>query len=819
MRRVMSSASVLALTLAASWPGLAAAADVEGQTGGAEQPAVAGTQIAEASSASTVIVTARRRDEAAQEVPVAVSVVGAAEIESTGSFNVGRLTQLTPSLTFYSSNPRNSAANIRGLGAPFGLTNDGIEQGVGLYVDDVYYSRAASSTFDFLDVQQIEILRGPQGTLYGKNTTAGAINVTTRAPTFIFEGKAELTVGSFEFKQAKAAISGPLTDNIAARIAVSTTSRRGTIFNVTSRNYINELENLGVRGQILYRPTDKIDITIAGDYSTQDPECCGTVFVRTGATQRPLNRQYAALTAAQNYRVVSTNPFDRLTDIDASLRAGNTIGGASLRVVWDVGPGTLTAVTAWRFWDWLPENDRDFTGLPIVTNSQNPSQQDQYTQEIRYNQSGDRLDFVIGAFAYFQKIDTQGFERHGRASSRWNIAPANALSLDPTVLDGLTAINIQSLENTSVAIFGQASWKVNDKLTIQPGLRVNYDEKNGLFDRTVFDGTGAPVLLGQTGARRAAQLAIFAPQSYRPSFDDWNVSYDLTASYRFAPDILGYATYARTFKSGGINQNGVPSDAAGLPILGAQTIRPEEVNHLEVGLKTQFWDRRATFNLALFRTDIDDFQAIVTNGQFGVLRGYLANADQVRVQGVEADFALQPTDRLNLYLNAAYTDATYVRFVDAPCPPELSGGAALGAGQTPGAPGVPGSISPNNCDISGQRLPGVSEWALSFGGEYRIPSRLFQREGEAYLGLDGSYRSNFSSNPSPSAYTWIEGYSLVNLRLGFRTEEGFDVFAWVRNALDEEYFELLNVPGGNTGLITGQPGEPRIWGVTVKAEF
>lgn len=819
MRRVMSSASVLALTLAASWPGLAAAADVEGQTGGAEQPAVAGTQIAEASSASTVIVTARRRDEAAQEVPVAVSVVGAAEIESTGSFNVGRLTQLTPSLTFYSSNPRNSAANIRGLGAPFGLTNDGIEQGVGLYVDDVYYSRAASSTFDFLDVQQIEILRGPQGTLYGKNTTAGAINVTTRAPTFIFEGKAELTVGSFEFKQAKAAISGPLTDNIAARIAVSTTSRRGTIFNVTSRNYINELENLGVRGQILYRPTDKIDITIAGDYSTQDPECCGTVFVRTGATQRPLNRQYAALTAAQNYRVVSTNPFDRLTDIDASLRAGNTIGGASLRVVWDVGPGTLTAVTAWRFWDWLPENDRDFTGLPIVTNSQNPSQQDQYTQEIRYNQSGDRLDFVIGAFAYFQKIDTQGFERHGRASSRWNIAPANALSLDPTVLDGLTAINIQSLENTSVAIFGQASWKVNDKLTIQPGLRVNYDEKNGLFDRTVFDGTGAPVLLGQTGARRAAQLAIFAPQSYRPSFDDWNVSYDLTASYRFAPDILGYATYARTFKSGGINQNGVPSDAAGLPILGAQTIRPEEVNHLEVGLKTQFWDRRATFNLALFRTDIDDFQAIVTNGQFGVLRGYLANADQVRVQGVEADFALQPTDRLNLYLNAAYTDATYVRFVDAPCPPELSGGAALGAGQTPGAPGVPGSISPNNCDISGQRLPGVSEWALSFGGEYRIPSRLFQREGEAYLGLDGSYRSNFSSNPSPSAYTWIEGYSLVNLRLGFRTEEGFDVFAWVRNALDEEYFELLNVPGGNTGLITGQPGEPRIWGVTVKAAF
>lgn len=156
----------------------------------------------------TVIVTARRRNEAAQDIPIAVSVVGGRQLDQTGSFNVGRLTQLAPTLTFYSSNPRNSAANIRGLGAPFGLTNDGIEQGVGIYIDDVYYSRAASSTFDFLDVRQIEVLRGPQGTLYGKNTTAGAINITTRAPTFDFEGRSEVTIGSLGFKQAKASLSG-----------------------------------------------------------------------------------------------------------------------------------------------------------------------------------------------------------------------------------------------------------------------------------------------------------------------------------------------------------------------------------------------------------------------------------------------------------------------------------------------------------------------------------------------------------------------------------------------------------------------------------
>ena len=201
--------------------------------------------------------------------------------------------------------------NIRGLGVPFGLTSDGFEQGVGIYVDDVYNARVAAATFDFLDVEQVEVLRGPQGSLYGKNTTAGAINITTNQPTFDFEGRAEVTAGNLNFKQAKAAISGPLSDNIAARIAASSTSRRGTIFNTTSNRYINEQDNIGLRGTLLFRPNDDLDITLSGDYSRQNPECCGTVFVRVGQTQRALARQYEALAAAQNYQVVSRNPFDR----------------------------------------------------------------------------------------------------------------------------------------------------------------------------------------------------------------------------------------------------------------------------------------------------------------------------------------------------------------------------------------------------------------------------------------------------------------------------------------------------------------------------
>lgn len=768
-----------------------------------------------------IIVTARRRQETAQQVPLAISVIRGDSIESTGNFNVVKLQQLAPTLQVYASNPRNTAVNIRGIGVPFGLTSDGFEQGVGIYVDDVYNARVAAATFDFLDVEQVEVLRGPQGSLYGKNTTAGAISITTNQPTFNFESRAEVTVGNLDFRQAKAAVSGPLSDTIAARIAVSTTSRRGTIFNVTSDRYINEQDNIGLRGTLLFQPNDDLSVTLSGDYSRQNPECCGTVFVRTGLTQRPLARQYAALAAAQNYTVVSRNPFDRLTDVDASLSAGNIIGGASLRMKWDVGPGTLTSISAWRFWDWKPENDRDFTGLDIVTASNNPSQQDQYSQEFRYNYASDNIDFVIGAFGFKQRIDTQGFEQQGAASSRWNLT--GALANNPAVLAGLTARNTQNLKSTSAALFGQASWKVTDALTIQPGARINYDKKSGFYQRVVTTGAGTLLICPQpAGSIGAAQCGVFSPQISAPSVSDWNFSYDLNLNYKIADDVLAYATYAKSFKTVGINQNGLPTDAAGNPIVSAGVIEPESVNHFEAGLKTQFWDRKATFNLAAFRTDIKNYQATVTNGQLGVLRGYLANAGKVRSQGLEADFKVRPSDRFSAYLNGAYTDAKYVRFVDAPCPPELAGGTIVGSGQTPSAPGTPGGLSPANCDISGQRLPGVSKWAMSYGAEVNTPLTLFaadgQLDGQLYVGFDGNYRSGFSSNPSPSIYTNIDGYALSNYRVGFRSD-GFDIYGWVRNVFDVNYFELLQVAPSNVGLIAGQPGDPRTFGATLKFSF
>ncbi len=788
-----------------------------------------------ANDTNDIVVTARHRAESSQTVPLAIAVIGGEHLDNTGSFNVGRLQQLTPALQFYSSNPRNTSVNIRGIGAPLGLTNDGIDQGVGIYVDDVYSARVASATFDFLDVAQIEVLRGPQGSLYGKNTTAGAISITTRQPTFNYEGRAEVTVGNLGFIQAKGAVSGPITDKLAVRIAASRTTRDGTLYNVTTNQGVHTQDNLGLRAQVLWKPADALSVTLAGDYSQQDPRCCATVYARTGSTQRPIYRQYAALAAAQGYVTPSTNPFDRLTDVDASLSARNKIGGVSLKAKLELPNGdTLTAISAWRFWRWSPSNDRDFTGLPITTKSQNPSQQNQYTQEFRYTHSGEGLDITAGLFGFYQTVRTQGTQRLGSAASRWLLNPGNIAATylttpaacvtvttracNPATLNGLTSANDIHLDNLSVAFFTQLAGHVTDRFTIQPGLRVNYDRKKGYYNATVTDQAGAPVVfsVGNSNTRND-QLTQMAPELFEPRFSAWNVSFDLTARYDVTSDVHVYATYARTFKTGGINLNGVPAAADGTPLLEYATAKPERLNHYEGGIKTQFLNRTVTVNLAAFLTDIDDYQAIVNNGAVSALRGYVDNAGKARTKGVEWDASWRPGDQFNVYLNGAYTDAKYVRFANAPCPPELSGG---GTGMPIGASGAPGANSPATCDISGAPLPGLSKWSLSYGGEFNQPvGTLFGKDAQVYVGVDGNFRTRFSSNASPSAYTWIASYALTNVRAGLRTDLGIDIYGWVRNAFDVKYFELLQVAPGSTGLIVGTPGDPRTYGITAKVRF
>ncbi len=810
----------------------------------AEKPIVlaqAVTPPVTASQFEDVLVTSRRVSESVQRVPVAVSVTSADTVANTGAYNVSRISQQLPSLTLYSQNPRNTSVNIRGIGAPLGLTNDGIEQGVGIYVDNVYYNRVASSTLDFVDIQQIEVLRGPQGTLYGKNTTAGAINITTRAPSFTFEARGELSGGNYDFKQAKASISGPITDTLAFRLSYASTTRRGTIWNNKTNLWSNGQDNLGLRGTLLWNATPDLKFTLAADYNNQDAICCVAYYARVAPTQRLLNRQYASLARAFNYTVPSTDPFDRVTDIDAPLRAKNEHGGTSLVGEWAVGGGLITSVTAWRYWNWGPSNDRDYTGLPITPQSQNPTKQNQYTQEFRYNYEGDGFDFVTGVFLFNQGIHTTGTESQGTAASRWTLNPgaavpvgsaacagtaANLRACNPAVLNNLTAANDIVLKNTSVALFGKLNWHLTDALTVSPGLRLNYDGKSGSYNSvvtgTASDGTRQLVLYTGPYANDpwiVDQRGVRAPISYAPTLAKSNVSYDFNVSYQINDDLLAYATYAKSYKSGGINLNGVPVDAANQPIAAAYTIKPEDVSHYEAGVKSQFLDKRVTLNLTSFWTDIADYQANVNNGALGLVRGYLANAGGARVRGFEAEFTVYPVEGVSAYASGTYNDHSYTEFLDSPCPPELTGGATATGTQVAGGPGVAGALSPVACNISGQWLPGISNWAFSWGGEISEPVGLWGKDGEIYFGYDGSFRSKFSSNAARSAYMDVSGYHLHNFRIGYRTRDGIGLSLWVRNAFDANYFDQLLAQSGSTGLIAGIPADPRTWGGTLRYEF
>jgi iron complex outermembrane receptor protein len=744
---------------------------------------------------SDIIVTARRRQERAQSVPIALSVLDSATIARTGTFSIQQISQQAPTLQYTSSNPRNTALTIRGLGVSFGLANDGLEQGVGFYVDQVYNSRPAASAFDLLDIERVEILRGPQGTLFGKNTTAGAVNITTKLPTFTYTGEAEGSIGTQNFAQVKGAISGPITENLAFRIAAGKTSRDGFVRSTLTGRNVNDLDNFAVRGQLLWKPTQQTSIRLIGDYNLSDADCCTQVFTGVAPTLKSADRRYASLAAASGYAPPSTNPYDRLADANSRLNARSEIGGVTMIADVDLGPATLTSVSGYRWWDWQPANDRDYTRLDILRQSANPVQQEQLTQEVRLSSNGEhKLNYTVGLYAFYQILHGQNVTEWGKDAALWLLGrtTSNGTAIPSNLLDGYITTSDATSVTKSYAAFAQTTYSITPTLKLTPGIRYTYEKKKAEYEAIVSGG-----LATTNAALVSSKLSIFRPQSYDVVFNADAVTGDVNLSWQVTPDVMTYASYARGFKSGGINLAGLPFNASNNPALNRAVVSPEKNQAYEAGVKTQFWQRRITANFAAFRSDVRDFQANVVDTGPGALRGYLANIDKVRSQGVEADLALAPIGGFSSYLRGAYTDATYESFANAPCPLEKIGN------------------STSVCDLSGKQLPGTSKWAVSYGSEYRQPIGA----GQAYVGAEGSYRSSFYADASDSEYLKIKGYTVINLRAGFAADAGWEVFGLIRNLFDKDYMTLLTPQSGNSGLISGVPGDPRTVQVTARYKF
>ncbi len=753
-----------------------------------------------------IVVTSRRREETAQNVPVPISVVSGTLIDQAGAFNVNRLKELIPSVQLYSSNPRNTGINIRGLGSPFGLTNDGLDPGVGFYVDGVYYARPAAATLDFIDIEQIEVLRGPQGTLFGKNTTAGAFNITTRKASFTPSADFEVSYGNYGYVQAKSSITGPLSKKLAARVSFSGTQRDGLIENVRTGKFINDINNQGVRAQLLFQPSDNTSITLAGDASRQRPDGYAQVVAGVVETKRPAYRQFNSIIADLNYTLPSDNAFDRKIDHDTPWRSNNDLGGVSLNVDQKIGAGKLTSTTAWRYWNWDPSNDRDFTGLQALAKSQNPSEHKNWSQEIRYaGELSSRLSGVVGLFYIDQQVKTHGTEESGSAQWRFSQSSTSALWKTPGLFEGYGINTESSIKSSSAAVFANVDWEITDRLHVLPGVRYNYDKKDVSYERVTYGG-----LQTTNAALLALKNGVYSNQSYVANAEEKNFTYQLTAAYNASKRINAFATYSTAFKPVGVNVAGLPT-INGQAATDLAVIKPEYLTHIEVGIKTTPINN-FTLNLTVHNTDIKDYQTNVQSPELGVNRGYIANAEKVNVRGVELDGNIKANKHFSFYGSLALTEAKYVTFTNAPLPLEETGSTTVD-------PSNGNMVQLAFKDISGGRLPGVSKWAGSFGGEFSTPLNFLRQPGKFFVAFDTYYRSEFSSSPSPSAYLNINGYALLNARTGFRVTSGTSISIWARNLLNKNYYEQLLVAGGNAGQFAGVLGDQRTFGITARHTF
>ena len=762
---------------------------------------------------------ARRREEAVQDVPIPISSISGEALVDTGTFNVNRLQNIVPTVQFFSSNPRNTAVNIRGLGQPFGLTNDGIEPGVGFYVDGVLHTRPAATTVDFIDVERIEVLRGPQGTLFGKNTTAGAVLVTTRKPSFETGLNFELSYGNDNYTQAKASVTGPLGEKVAGRLSFSGTQRDGNLLNVVSGRYINDLNNGGIRGQLLFTPSDETDILFAIDYTRQRPEGYAQVLAGVVPTLRAPARQFWGIVGDLGYVPANADeatqtirPFERVVDTLTPWRSGNEVGGVSFNLDTDVAGGTLTVTSAWRNWIWDPSNDRDFLELEVATLSQAPSKHEQLTQEVRWaGDFSDKVSAVFGFYAFDQQLDTNPVHSEAVGADYWrfvwtpptlaapNGTPDPALygpggSIVDNYYDGQTSAITSRLDTVSAAVFAQLDFTLGERLHLIPGLRYNYDRKEVDWRQQALNVPAIPAGSPNPPAPVYSNAAALVED------DDTNVSGQLTVAFDASDRINYYATYATAFKSIGVNLG--PPPPGGVFI----EIPPEDVSHIELGLKSKP-TRNSTLNLSLYHTTIEDYQTQTLVP--GINRPVIASAEEVRVRGAELDFNATIGSSFSLYSALAYSDAEYVSFANAPPPLELTG--------LPPAPGAAAAF----VDASGGRLPGISKWAASLGGEHRRQVDFLGSTGELFTGFDFFWRDDFSSSATPSQHLNIDAYALLNLRVGFRSDDNWSGYFWVRNAADEEYFELLQpAPGGQgAGHYGAQLGDPRTYGLTFRFAF
>lgn len=727
----------------------------------------------------TVTVESRRRSEDAQQVPTAMSVLGAQTLEEQRLYRLQDLQQAMPSVNVAFMHARQSSLSIRGLGN--NPASDGLEGSAGIYLDNVYLGRPGMAVFDLLDVEQIELLRGPQGTLFGKNTTAGVLNITTRRPSSTPQGSFASSMGEDGYSQNQASFSGPLNDSLSGRIAAYKTYENGYVKNQFDGHTLGGGVRQGVRGQLLFQPNDDFNVRWLADYHEEDSSAGTRSLFSTGPTINGVNR-YQQRAAAVGATLVD----GRRVNLDADQNVTVFQGGTSLEANWNLpGDFTLTSISAYRWWDFTPRND-DELNVDVMDNVGQSARDKQYSQEIRLaSPVGEHFNYVLGAYYFRQEMSNKVFTDYGPLADTWNGTPQGALN-------NVTSIGHGDVDTDSFATFAQGTWHLTPQVDFSLGVRGTYERKlaqvtrNAPVGGVAVSGAAAAARAGRLGAYDSGDLSLYSFSPSALASLAWHVS----------DQVLAYASLSHGEKSGGVNLS-----VASAPVAGADSllIGSERANDAELGIKTTLLDQRLLLNANLFWTVVNGYQ---TNAYDDVnLTSYLTNAGTVRSRGVEVDSSWRPISGLTINLNGAFNDVRYLSYDDAPCPAEVA--------LRPGAPAA--------CDLSGHAVVGASKWVFNSNASYQwsLHNGL-----QPYVNGSYAWRSHAVGTVDDSRDAQLPGYGLVNLSSGVRGDWGkgqWDVSLWLKNAFDKTYYTTLwNSPNG---AYTGVLGTPRTLGMTARYDF
>lgn len=804
-----------------------------------------------------IIVTASKRQTTLQDTPIAVSVTTAEQIEDAQVRDLLDLQTLVPSLRV-SQTSLSFVSNfiIRGFGN--GAANPGIEPSVGVFIDGVYRSRAGAAISDLPDLERVEVLSGPQSTLFGKNASAGVISVVTREPQFELGGSAELSYGNFDAIVAKAHVTGPISDNVAFSLGGSYNRRDGYIEDIIIGEDLNDRNRYALRGQLLFEPSDALKFRLIADYDRIDEVCCGATNVVDGPTGAIVRAIGGVFIPNEPLSLQSTVNFAPVNEIDNY--------GVSLQTDWSTGAIDVTGIAAYRRSDTFVNQDSDFTSLNSIGTNINEVDIETYTGELRAASDFDGpLNFLLGGFVFHEEIDQSAEFGNGEGFLLFADAVTGGAysALEPTLralVPGIPAGNFGGVgqgrllsydyENTSFSLFGQLDFEPADGLVFTVGANFTDDQKEASSNNIstdVFSGIDliqagfnlavAPPALGGLGLP-PEQASIFASPGggnpflplqglqFNPPYlnfpnvvedgrtDDQDLSYTLRIAYEASDNLSLYATYATGFKASSFNLTNdslpfasdfIPGSPFQTPPPAASPIRDAglAVPNLSTGSRFAGPEESEVYEIGVkgawegFSFNLALFDQTLEGFQTSVFTGtgfILGNAEQLSSRGFELDATISPIPELVFTAAVTYLDPLF---------DEFTGGTVL----TPNF-----TVAP--ADLSGERPSGVPEWSVVVGGTY-----TFDVSDDATLRLHADYLMESSVELVNGVSDFTREVENLNASITLGLSNGLELSIWGRNLTNDAYLSAISPAVGQEGSLVGFRNQPRTYGGLVRFRF